>query len=108
MFVETLGSTNLNNIKECIEYLSILPFEVIEYALKKTARKGAKWDYARTILDSYKDKKIDSLEKVQADEISFKNKINGINSIESKNETEEEANKRKIKELEEMMRNADK
>ena len=74
LFIETLGSTNTNNIKECISYLDKLPIEVIEYALKKTARKGAKWDYAMTILDSYVDKKLDTLEKVQADEIEFKNK----------------------------------
>ena len=95
-FVETLGSTNLNNIRECIDYLDKLPFEVIEYALKKTARKGAKWDYAITILNSYVEKKLDTLEKVQADEIEFKNKThNG-----DKEETEEERQARIIKELE--------
>ena len=75
-FVETLGSTNLNNIKECIDYLEKLPFEVIEYALKKTARKGAKWDYAMTILNDYVEKNLNTLEKVQASEIEFKNKNN--------------------------------
>lgn len=53
LFIETLGSTNLSNIKECISYLDKLSVEVIEYALKKTARKNANWDYAMTILDSY-------------------------------------------------------
>ena len=95
-FVETLGSTNLNNIRECIDYLDKLPFEVIEYALKKTARKGAKWDYAITILNSYVEKKLDTLEKVQADEIEFKNKAHNGN----KEETEEERQARIIKELE--------
>ena len=76
VFVETLGSTNLNNIKECIGYLDKLPFEVIEYALKKTARKGAKWDYAITILNSYVENNLNTLEKVQANEIEFKNKNN--------------------------------
>lgn len=73
-FIETLGSTNINNIKECITYLDKLPFDVIEYALKKTARKGANWDYAMTILDNYVEKKINTLEKVKADELEFKNK----------------------------------
>ena len=95
-FVETLGSTNLNNIKECIGYLDKLPFEVIEYALKKTARKGAKWDYALTILDSYVEKKLDTLEKVQANEIEFKNRSH----TNQKEETEEEQMARKLKELE--------
>ena len=74
LFIETLGNTNTSNIQECISYLDKLPVEVIEHALKKTARKGAKWDYAMTILDSYVDKKLITLEKVIADEIEFKNK----------------------------------
>lgn len=77
-----------------------MPIEVIEYALRKTARKGAKWDYAMTILDSYVDKKLDTMEKVKVDEIEFKN--NASKNTE-KTETEEEKTKRKIKELEEAM-----
>lgn len=80
-FIETLGSTNLSNIKECISYLDKLSVEVIEYALKKTARKNANWDYAMTILDSYVDKGIDTLEKVQADEIEFKNKTQNTSKV---------------------------
>ena len=81
LFIETLGSTNLNNIKECISYLDKLSVEVIECALKKTARKNANWDYAMTILDSYVDKGIDTLEKVQADEIEFKNKTQNTSKV---------------------------
>ncbi len=81
LFIETLGSTNLSNIKECISYLDKLSVEVIEYALKKTARKNANWDYAMTILDSYVDKGIDTLEKVQADEIEFKNKTQNTSKV---------------------------
>lgn len=69
-----MNTTNINNIQECINYLDKLPIEVIEHALRKTARKGAKWDYAMTILDSYVEKNLNSIEKVQADEIEFKNK----------------------------------
>lgn len=100
LFIETMNSTNISNIQECVNYLDKLPIEVIEHALKKTARKGAKWDYAMTILDSYVDKKLDTIEKVQADEIEFKNKT--IKNPENM-ETEEEKTKRKIKELEEQM-----
>lgn len=100
LFIETMGSTNISNIQECIEYLNKLPVEVIEYALRKTARKGAKWDYAMTILDSYVEKNLNTLEKVHADEIEFKNKTNKNTEVE---ETEEEKTKRKIKELEEAM-----
>ena len=81
LFIETLGNTNLSNIKECISYLDKLSVEVIEYALKKTARKNANWDYAMTILDSYVDKGIDTLEKVQADEIEFKNKTQNTSKV---------------------------
>ena len=97
IFVETLGSTNLNNIQECIDYLEKLPLDVIEYALRKTARKGAKWDYAVRILENYVDKKLDNLQKVKADEIEFKNRTSNVVKLE----TEEEKNARKIKELEE-------
>ena len=100
LFIETMGSTNISNIQECIKYLDNLPVEVIEHALRKTARKGAKWDYAMTILDSYVEKNLNTLEKVQADEIEFKNKTNKNTEVE---ETEEEKTKRKIKELEEAM-----
>ena len=100
LFIETMGSTNISNIQECIEYLNKLPVEVIEHALRKTARKGAKWDYAMTILDSYVEKNLNTLEKVQANEIEFKNKTN---KNTENTETEEEKTKRKIKELEEAM-----
>lgn len=95
LFIETMGSTNMNNIKECIDYLDKLPVEVIEHALRKTARKGAKWDYAMTILDNYVDRNLNTLEKVQASEIEFKNNKNTV-----KEETEEERMARKLKELE--------
>lgn len=81
LFIETLGSTNLSNMQECISYLDKLPIEVIEYALKKTARKNANWDYAMTILDSYVSKGINTLEKVQADEIEFKNKTQSTSKV---------------------------
>lgn len=95
-----MNTTNINNIQECINYLDKLPIEVIEHALRKTARKGAKWDYAMTILDSYVEKNLNSIEKVKADEIEFKNKTN---KNTENTETEEEKTKRKIKELEEAM-----
>lgn len=95
-----MNSTNISNIQECVNYLDKLPIEVIEHALRKTARQGANWSYAMTILDSYVDKKLDTIKKVQADEIEFKNKSN---KNTEKEETEEEKTKRKIKELEEQM-----
>ena len=74
IFLETIGSTNINNINECIEYLDKLEYEVIEYALKQTARVGAKWNYTKAILDNYVSENINTLEKVTTKEIEFKNK----------------------------------
>lgn len=87
-FLETIGSTNINNIKECIEYLDKLEYEVIEYALKQTARVGAKWNYAKAILDNYVSENINTLEKVTTKEIEFKNK--NKKQVEEHKETKEE------------------
>ena len=51
ILIETIGSTNITVTQEVISYLDDLPVDVIEYALKKTARKGARWDYAQSILN---------------------------------------------------------
>lgn len=73
ILIETIGNMNLTVIQEAIEYLNDLPLEIIEHALKKTARKGAKWDYAQTILNDYIKKGLKTLEAVEADELTFKN-----------------------------------
>ena len=72
--VETLGVTNIFTINECISYLDDLPLEVIQYALETTARKNAKWNYAKTILNGYVKNNIDTLDKIKAEEIAFKGK----------------------------------
>lgn len=87
-FLETIGSTNINNIKECIEYLDKLEYEVIEYALKQTARVGAKWNYTKAILDNYVSENINTLDKVTVKEIEFKNK--NKKQVEEHKETKEE------------------
>ena len=66
---------NENAISECIAYLDNLPFEVIEYVLKKTSGiSNPNWNYADTILENYYKKGINTLEKVRAEEIKFKKK----------------------------------
>lgn len=85
--IECLNTTNTNNINECIEYLDKLPIDVIEYALKKTSRiDRPSWKYAMSILDSYVDNGITTLEKIKADELNFKSK----NKSQKKEETFEE------------------
>ncbi len=73
-FIECLNSFNINAIRECIKYLDELPFEVIDYVLSKTSGiKCPNWNYANTILQDYVRRKIDSVEKIQAEESGFKN-----------------------------------
>lgn len=73
-FIECLNSFNINAISECIKYLDELPFEVIDYVLSKTSRiKCPNWNYANTILQDYVKRKIDSVEKIQAEESGVKN-----------------------------------
>ena len=53
VMIETIGTTNINNIMECVNYLDKLPVELIEYALRKTARvQHPSWQYTIPILES--------------------------------------------------------
>lgn len=101
-FIECTSSTNLNAISECLSYLDDLPFEVIEKALIKTSEVNGGWKYAKKILNNWVHSNINTIEKVQTEELNFKNK-----GKQQKEETEEEKIQRKIKELEEGLKNAD-
>ncbi len=104
IMIETIGTTNINNTKECIDYLEKLPLELIEYALRKTARiEHPSWQYTIPILDSYITKGFKSIEEVKADDLKHRTR----NSITPQEETEEQKKARKIKELEEAMKNGD-
>ena len=94
VIIETLGSTNLMVMQEAISYLNDLPFEVIKEALVRTARKQKKWDYARGTLNNWIESKLDTLEKIKANDLEFKSQTT------TKEETEEERLARIIKELE--------
>lgn len=100
IMIETIGTTNINNITECINYLDKLPLELIEYALRKTARiERPSWQYTIPILESYITKGFKNLEEVKADDLKHKNRTIG------QEETEEEKMQRKIKALEEGLAN---
>ncbi len=100
IMLETLGTTNINNIKECVNYLDKLPLELIEYALRKTARiNRPSWQYTIPILEGYIDKKITTVQEAEADDLNHKTE----NKQEQIEETDEEKVQRKIKELEEHM-----
>ena len=86
-------------IQEAISYLDDFPLEVIKEALVRTARKQKKWDYARGTLNKWLDNKLDTLEKIKANDLEFKSKNM------TKEETEEEKKARKIRELEESIKN---
>lgn len=102
IMIETIGTTNINNIKECIDYLDKLPLGLIEYALKKTARvERPSWQYTIPILESYIKKGFKTLDEVTADDLKHKN----VNRSVDIKETEEERKLRKIKELEDSLKN---
>ena len=91
LMIECLNTTNTNNILECTSYLEKMPIEVIEYALKKTARiSQPNWKYAMSILDSYVQKNIDTLEKAKADDLSFKSKNLSTAEIKKEETLEEQ------------------
>ena len=51
---------------ECLDYLKSLSFEVIDKVLSKTSGlQHPNWNYAKTILDDYVERKIDTLEKLE-------------------------------------------
>ncbi len=65
-FIECLNSYNTNAISECLDYLKSLSFEVIDKVLSKTSGlQHPNWNYAKTILDDYVERKIDTLEKLE-------------------------------------------
>lgn len=70
--IETLGTTNLTVIQEAMSYLDDLPLEVIKEALVRTARKQKKWDYARGTLNRWIEGKLNTLEKIKANDLEFK------------------------------------
>ena len=73
-------------IKECIDYLDKLPYGVIEYALKKTARiERPCWQYTISILEGYITKKIKTVEEAKADDLKYKAK-----KVSSQDESEKE------------------
>lgn len=95
IMIETIGTTNINNIKECIDYLDELPLELIEYALRKTARiERPSWQYTIPILESYIDKGFKTIDEVKADDLKHKNK----NTLVTKEETLQEKTERLKKE----------
>lgn len=97
IMIETIGTTNINNIKESIDYLEKLPLDLIEYALRKTARiERPSWQYTVPILESYINKGFKTLEEVKADDLKHKTKNNTATTVE----TEEERKNRKLKALE--------
>lgn len=97
IMLETIGTTNINNIKECIDYLDKLPLELIEYALRKTARiERPSWQYTVPILENYIKKEFKTLDEVKADDLRHKKKSS------SKEETEEERQARIAQEVKAM------
>ncbi len=102
LMIETLNTTNTSIIFECIEYLDKLPIELIENALRKTARiDKPNWNYCMSILDDYIKAGFKTLQEVKADDLKYKSKSG---KTAPKEETEEERQariKQEVKEMEE-------
>lgn len=97
--LETVGNSNETVILEAYSYLDELPIEVVHEALVRTARKQKKWDYAKGTLDNWIKDGLNTLERIKANDIEFKNKD------APKKESEEEKKARQIKKLTEVMKN---
>lgn len=83
-------------------YKSELSVDVIIYAMKKSVEANKRTiQYIKAILNNWVNKGIKTLIEAEEESYNFKNK-------EIKKETEEEEIKRKTKELEEALNNADK
>lgn len=71
-FIECLNSFNEIAISECLEYLNELPYSVINFVLTRTAGiQNPNWNYAKTILDDYVKRKINTLEKIEIEQQKF-------------------------------------
>lgn len=74
-FKRCLNSQNEELIKECKKYLDKLPYTVINWVLVRTSGiEKPNWNYAKTVLEDFKKRKIDSLNKIQADQERYKTK----------------------------------
>lgn len=77
-FIKCTGSTNLNAIDECISYLNDLPYEVVVKALEKISGiNKPNWQYAKSILDNWVKLKIDTIEKIEAEDKNFRKSRDG-------------------------------
>lgn len=68
-----LNTKNEETLKDCKSYLEKLPFSVIDWVLTRTAEiEKPNWNYAKTVLDDFDKRKINSLEKIQEDQEKYK------------------------------------
>ena len=91
-FKNCLNLENKEALKECITYLDKLPFEVIEWVLKRTSGvRNPSWNYAKTVLNDFVNRNINTLEKIEADREKYQNKNqnshNKNNKIQKMSET---------------------
>lgn len=81
-FKRCLNSENEEALKECKSYLDNLPYSVIDWVLIRTSGiRQPNWNYAKTVLEDFEKRKIDSLEKIKADQERYKNKSRKKNII---------------------------
>ncbi len=84
-FIECLNSFNEIAVSECLEYLNKLPYSVINSVLTRTAGiQNPNWNYAKTILDDYVKRKIDTLKKIEIEQQKFTKNKKGIKNYEQR------------------------
>ncbi len=101
-YCNNIGQITPYGLSVLESYKSELSVDVIIYAMKKSVEANKRTiQYIKAILNNWVNKGIKTLIEAEEESYNFKNK-------EIKKETEEEEIKRKTKELEEALNNADK
>lgn len=103
VFNKYLKFYNENTIYECISNYSDMSIEVVENALIKSFNKDGSWLYAKSILESWKQKNIVNIEQVIDEELEFKKDKNKKSN--NKNHTKHKGRMYKESELESMYDN---
>lgn len=89
-FEKCLNSQNEESLKECKTYLDKLPFTVINWVLIRTAGiERPNWNYAKTVLNDFIRRKINTLEKIEEDQEKYNKKSKKKNNFTQREYSEE-------------------
>lgn len=72
-----LNNENEKVLKECEGYLNNLSLDVIVWVLERTSGiKNPSWNYAKTVLDDFSKREINTIDKIEIDQQKYKEKKN--------------------------------